>query len=151
MPRGGREVESRTQSVRFFPVSGSCIRALPTIGAMTEDKKIAGLTGVDTAAFGAFKLLAKLMARCRRRVKWGRMLRMSKLTFDSHRFVKRLIEACMPEAQAEILAEEQARLIDERIATKLDISEVKSELILVKWIVTTVLALAVANFARQFF
>lgn len=70
---------------------------------------------------------------------------MGTLTFDTHKFVKRLMEAGMPEAQAEILAEEQARLIDERIATKLDIAEVKAELVLVKWIVTTVLALALAN------
>ena len=62
-----------------------------------------------------------------------------------------LISSGMPEAQAEIDAEEQARLIDERIATKLDIAEVKAELVLVKWIVTTVLALALANFAKQFF
>lgn len=73
------------------------------------------------------------------------------ITFDTHKFVKRLIEAGMPEAQAEILAKEQARLIDERIATKRDIAEVKSELVLVKRIVTTVLALAAANFAKQFF
>lgn len=73
------------------------------------------------------------------------------ITFDTHKFVKRLIEAGIPEAQAEILAEEQARLIDERIATKRDIAEVKSELVLVKRIVTTVLALAAANFAKQFF
>lgn len=73
------------------------------------------------------------------------------ITFDTHKFVKRLIEAGMPETQAEILAEEQARLIDERIATKRDIAEVKSERVLVKRIVTTVLALAAANFAKQFF
>jgi hypothetical protein len=79
------------------------------------------------------------------------MLGMSTITFDTHKFVKRLIEAGMPEAQAEILAEEQARLIDERIATKVDLPEVKAELLLVKWIVTTVLALALANFAKQFF
>jgi hypothetical protein len=32
---------------------------------------------------------------------------MSTITFDTHKFVKRLIEAGMPESQAEILAEEQ--------------------------------------------
>ena len=42
-------------------------------------------------------------------------------------------------------------MIDERIATKLDIAEGKAELVLVKWIVTTVLALALANFVKQFF
>ena len=41
--------------------------------------------------------------------------------FDTHDFVKRLTEVGMPEAQAEILAEEQSRLIKERLATKQDI------------------------------
>ena len=41
--------------------------------------------------------------------------------FDTHDFVKRLTEVGMPEAQAEILAEEQSRLIKERLATKQDL------------------------------
>ena len=41
--------------------------------------------------------------------------------------------------------------VDERMATKLDTAEVKAEFVLVKWIVTTVLALALATFAKQFF
>ena len=32
-------------------------------------------------------------------------------TFDTHDFVKRLIGAGMPEAQAEILAKEQSRMV----------------------------------------
>ncbi len=46
---------------------------------------------------------------------------MSTITFDTHRFVKRLTEAGMPIAQAEVLAEEQTKLIDERLATKDDL------------------------------
>ena len=46
---------------------------------------------------------------------------MSTLTFDTHKFVKRLTEAGMPVGQAEVLAEEQAKLIDERLATKDDL------------------------------
>ena len=42
-------------------------------------------------------------------------------TFDTHGFVKRLTSAGMPEPQAEILAEEQSRLIQERLATKQDL------------------------------
>ena len=42
--------------------------------------------------------------------------------FDTHAFVKRLTAAGMPEAQAEVLADQQAQLIDERLATKADIS-----------------------------
>jgi hypothetical protein len=47
---------------------------------------------------------------------------MASAIFDTHAFVKRLTAAGMPEAQAEILAEEQARLIDERLATKADLA-----------------------------
>ena len=37
---------------------------------------------------------------------------MSALTFDTHKFIKRLTEAGMPLGQAEVLAEEQTKLID---------------------------------------
>ena len=46
---------------------------------------------------------------------------MSTLTFDTHKFIKRLTEAGMPLGQAEVLAEEQTKLIDERVATKDDL------------------------------
>lgn len=46
---------------------------------------------------------------------------MSALTFDTHKFIKRLTEAGMPLGQAEVLAEEQIKLIDERLATKDDL------------------------------
>lgn len=46
---------------------------------------------------------------------------MSTLTFDTHKFIKRLTEAGMPLIQAEVLAEEQTKLIDERLATKDDL------------------------------
>ncbi len=46
---------------------------------------------------------------------------MSALTFDTHKFIKRLTEAGMPLGQAEVLAEEQTKLIDERLATKDDL------------------------------
>ena len=46
---------------------------------------------------------------------------MSTLTFDTHKFIKRLTEAGMPLGQAEALAEEQAKPIDERLATKDDL------------------------------
>ena len=49
-------------------------------------------------------------------------------TFDTHDFVKRLIGAGMPEAQAEILAKEQSRLVQERLASKQDIQEVKRDI-----------------------
>lgn len=69
---------------------------------------------------------------------------MSAIAFDTHAFVKRLTKAGMPEPQAEILAEEQAKLIDEKLATKsdmvkletamkIDVAEAKNEIL--KWMV----------------
>lgn len=55
---------------------------------------------------------------------------MSTITFDTHKFVKRLTEAGMPIQQAEILAEEQASLIDERLATKDDLERMELRLTL---------------------
>jgi hypothetical protein len=46
--------------------------------------------------------------------------------FDTHAFVKRLTDAGMPEAQAEVLADEQVRLIDDRLATKEDIAKLQA-------------------------
>ena len=50
---------------------------------------------------------------------------MSVAIFNTHAFVKRLTAAGMPEAQAEALADEQMRLIDERLATKEDIARLE--------------------------
>jgi hypothetical protein len=41
---------------------------------------------------------------------------------DTYAFVKRLTAAGMPEAQAEVLADEQVRLIDDRLASKTDLA-----------------------------
>ena len=41
--------------------------------------------------------------------------------FDTHAYVKRLVAAGMPEPQAEIIADEQRSLIDNKLATKQDI------------------------------
>jgi hypothetical protein len=69
---------------------------------------------------------------------------MSGAVFDTYASVKRLTAAGMPEAQAEVLADEQRRLVDDRLvtkddvgkpasnmATKTDIAEVKAEIL--KW------------------
>jgi len=50
---------------------------------------------------------------------------MSVLAFDTYAFVKRLTAAGMPEAQAEALADEQRRLIDDRLATKDDLERME--------------------------
>ena len=53
---------------------------------------------------------------------------MSAIAFDTHAFIKRLIAAGMPEAQAEVLAEEQAKLIETQLATKIDLELLKHDL-----------------------
>jgi hypothetical protein len=53
---------------------------------------------------------------------------MASAIFDTHAFVKRLIAAGMPEQQAEILAEEHARLLGEHLATKADLRELEQRL-----------------------
>lgn len=53
---------------------------------------------------------------------------MGAIAFDTHAFVKRLTAAGMPEAQAEVLAEEQTRLIDDKLTTKTDLELLKRDL-----------------------
>ena len=53
---------------------------------------------------------------------------MATMTFDTHAFVKELMQAGMPEAQAEVLARSQAVLIDEKLATKRDLKELELKL-----------------------
>ena len=53
---------------------------------------------------------------------------MSIISFDTHTFVKRLTQAGMPEAQAEVLADSQAKLVDEKLSTKHDLKELETRL-----------------------
>ena len=48
------------------------------------------------------------------------------LAFDTLKYSKRLVEAGFTTTQAEALAEEQARLIDERLATKQDLKKLEA-------------------------
>ena len=48
---------------------------------------------------------------------------MTLAVFDTHKYVKRLTAAGMPEAQAEVIADEQRSLIEEQLATRSDIKE----------------------------
>ena len=51
------------------------------------------------------------------------MARPNPIPFDTHRFVKRMTEAGMPAAQAEVLADEQVALLNSQLATKQDFAE----------------------------
>ena len=66
------------------------------------------------------------------------------ITFDTHRYVKRLTEAGMTPRLAETLADEQKQLVDSKLAAKEDIrrleltiAETKADLI--KWLVGSLL------------
>ena len=50
---------------------------------------------------------------------------MTTMIFDTHAFVKELTQAGMPEEQAEVLAQSQAALIAEKLATKQDLKELE--------------------------
>lgn len=47
------------------------------------------------------------------------------IAFNPHTFIKRLVAAGLAESVAEVLAEEQGRLIDERLATKEDLAKLE--------------------------
>ena len=50
------------------------------------------------------------------------------IAFDTHRFVKRLIDGGFTVEQAETLAEEHVALLNANLATKTDIAEIKREI-----------------------
>ena len=53
---------------------------------------------------------------------------MSTITFDTHSFVKKLKAVGFTEEQAEVFANEQARLIEDNLATKKDLVELENNL-----------------------
>ena len=91
---------------------------------------------------------------------------MSTLTFDTHKFVKDLRDTGVPEPQAEAFVRAQqeilAQALDGTLATRRDIdrldvkidkldSQLDHETSLLKWMISVLIAIAVANFAKQFF
>jgi len=53
---------------------------------------------------------------------------MSNLAFDTHKFVRDLTKAKMPEEQAEVLAQHYANLLNDRLATKDDIQALRKDM-----------------------
>ncbi|MDD5296905.1 MAG: hypothetical protein PHU46_08335 [Rhodocyclaceae bacterium] len=88
---------------------------------------------------------------------------MSAITFDTHKFISKLRQAGLPEAQAEAIADAFRDASGEaEVATKRDLKEMelhldsrfeslKGEMTLIKWMLGAVVALAIANFSKQFF
>jgi len=86
----------------------------------------------------------------------------STITFDTLKFVERLEKAGLTREQASAFAEAQkeafAEALESQLATRSDIERVERKLIehdgkfaLLQWMLAAVLAVALANFAKQFF
>lgn len=79
---------------------------------------------------------------------------MSSITFDAHKFVRKLQDAGFDEKQAEGLTDAMRSAIDEsELVTNLQIelAPMKADLNLIKWMMGALIAIAIANFAKQFF
>jgi len=81
---------------------------------------------------------------------------MTTITFDTHKFVRKLQEAGFDEKQAEGLTEAMRAAIDEsELVTKKDLqielAPIKADLNLLKLMMGILIAIAVANFSKQFF
>jgi hypothetical protein len=57
---------------------------------------------------------------------------MASAIFDTHAFVKRLTAAGMPAPQAEILADEHARLLGEQLAAEQDVTLLRTDLVVLE-------------------
>jgi len=80
---------------------------------------------------------------------------MATVTFDTHKFVRKLKEAGFEEKQAEALTEAMQAVINEsELGTKRDLQielkPIKADIHLMKWMLGAILGLAIANFAKQF-
>ena len=80
---------------------------------------------------------------------------MSTITFDTLKFVKDLESAGVPPAQAEAFVRAQQEILsqslDTTLATKSDIAVPDLKIDKLSWMMGILIALAIANFAKQFF
>jgi len=80
---------------------------------------------------------------------------MSSITFDTHKFVKDLRESGIPEPQAEAFVRAQQEILsqalDSTLATKRDIEKPDAKIDKLTWMLGVLMAVAAANFAKQFF
>jgi len=91
---------------------------------------------------------------------------MTTITFDTFKFVDRLEKAGLSREQASAIVEAQkdafSEALDSTLATKRDVellsnkldkveAKLLGELTLMKWMVGVLIAIALANFAKQFF
>lgn len=87
---------------------------------------------------------------------------MSTVTFDTLEFTHKLREAGFDERQAEavvrVVASSQGDLLTEKYFEKYfdlkmekELSPIRADLLVVKWMMGVLIAVALANFAKQFF
>ena len=81
---------------------------------------------------------------------------MSTITFDTHLFVRRLKDAGFDDKQAVSLSEAMRAAIDEsELVTKKDfqieLAPIKADLNLLKWMIGALIAMTIANIAKQYF
>lgn len=80
---------------------------------------------------------------------------MSSVTFDTHKFVKDLRESGFPELQAEAFVRAQQEILgqalDSTLATKRDVEQLDAKIDKPTWMIGALMAVAAANFAKQFF
>lgn len=86
----------------------------------------------------------------------AKLCRVSSITFDTHKFVCKLQEAGFDEKQAKGLTEAMRAAIEaSELVTKKDLqielAPIKTDLNLIKWMMGALIAIAVANFSKQFF
>lgn len=87
---------------------------------------------------------------------------MSVITFDTHKFVKELRASGVPEQQAEAFVRAQqeilSQVLDSTLASKSDIDRIERKMVehdgrfgKLEWMMGALIAVAIANFAKQFF
>jgi hypothetical protein len=80
---------------------------------------------------------------------------MRSITFDTHKFVKDLRESGISEPQAEAFVRAQqdilAQALDSTLASKRDIDLLGLKIDKLTWMMGALIAIAVANFGKQFF
>jgi len=78
---------------------------------------------------------------------------MSAVTFDTLKFAGRLEQAGLSREQAAAIAEAQAlsEALDTALATKAGVAILDTKIDKLSWMMGILIALAVANFAKQFF
>lgn len=80
---------------------------------------------------------------------------MATITFDTLKYAKKLEAAGIPAAQAEAMAEAQkdifSETLDATLATKNDVRDIKSELLVIKWMLGLVIAAEVMPLLAKLF